>query len=331
MWWKNISKDSDVVVSTRVRLTRNLSEYNFPNALSKEQALKLCDDIKKVVSSGYNFFMMKDIDDNTRHSLVEQHIISKEFVNNVTTGALVMNNDYTVVTMVNEEDHLRIQAFESGFNIDKCYLDVSNFTNYLESKLDFAIHEKYGYLTACPTNVGSGMRVSVMLHLPGLARLGVLNKIFEEASNMGVSVRGLYGENSTGYGNMFQISNQKTLGDTDEQIIYKIKNVIYSIIEQERKARKIVLENSIKIEDEIFRTYGVLKNARLISSNEALKLLSKLRFGIASGIINNIKLEKVQSLIVEVQPSTFKSIIKEELGQIEEDKKRAEYIRKELD
>lgn len=332
MWWKQVSNESDVVVSTRVRYARNLSGYNFPNNMSKTDTLKVIGSIDKVLDKKeYKLFKMSDIDEVTRYSLIEQHIISKEFVNNVDTGAIVSNNDNTIVAMINEEDHLRIQVFESGLNIENCYNKLVNFTNKLEENLDFASNDDYGYLTACPTNVGSGMRVSVMVHLPALARLGYLSKILEEASSIGVAVRGLYGENTTGYGNMFQISNQKNFGESEETTISKIKDIVYSIVLQERKARNILLENSIQIEDEIYRTYGVLKNARLISNEESIKLLSKLRLGIAMGIIKNVALDKVQSLIINSSTNMLKTILKQDMSEYEENIKRAEYIRREID
>ncbi|MCX8074036.1 MAG: ATP--guanido phosphotransferase [Clostridia bacterium] len=332
MWWKQVSNDSDVVVSTRIRYARNLSGYNFPNHITKSDSLKLIDSINMVLDKKeYKLFKMADIDEITRHSLIEQHIISKEFADNVETGAIVSNNDNTLVAMVNEEDHLRIQAFESGLNIENCYNKLSSFTNKLEEKLSFASNDDYGYLTACPTNVGSGMRVSVMVHLPALARLGYLTKILEEASSMGVAVRGLYGENTTGDGNMFQISNQKNFGESEESTMIKIKDVVYSIVIQERKARNILLENSIQIEDEIYRTYGVLKNARLVSNEESIKLLSKLRLGVAMGIIKNVSLDKVQGLIINSNTNMLKTILKQDMSEYEENIKRAEYIRREID
>lgn len=331
MWWKQISQDSDVVVSTRVRFARNLSDFKFPNFMDKTSANKIIDTIEKALDKKkYKLFKMEDIDETTRYSLIEQHLISKEFVNNVETGAMITNSDNTIVAMVNEEDHLRIQSFESGFNIDNCYNRLTEFTNNLGSKLNYAVNEDYGYLTACPTNVGSGMRVSVMLHLPALAKLGYLSKLLEEATNIGVSVRGLYGENTTGYGNMFQISNQNTMGEKDSEIILKLRAIIYSIIDQERKARDILLEKSIQLEDDIYRTYGILKNARLMSSEEAIKLLSNLRLGVAMNILKNISLDKVQSLIIESSTNTLKTILKQNLEEYDENIKRAEYIRKEI-
>ena len=333
MWWKQTSSDSDVVVSTRVRFARNLKGYKFPNTMNLKQADEVIDKMDKAIDkSKYSLFKMSDIDKVNRYSLIEQHIISKEFADNIQTGAIITNKDNSIVTMINEEDHLRMQAFESGLNVEKCYDNLSEFSNQLAKKLEYAINSDYGYITACPTNVGSGMRVSVMLHLPALAKVGYLSQLLEEVSNMGLAVRGLYGENTTGYGNMYQISNQETLGEYDSEVVYRIKAVVLSIIEQERKARKILQKNSIKLEDEIYRTYGILKNARLLSEKEAIEYLSLLRLGVAMGVIDKIPLNKVQTLIIESASNTLKLLLKDNLeDEYDEDLKRAEYIRKEID
>lgn len=335
MWWKDISKDSDVVISTRVRLARNFYEFNFCNNLSIKDSKKIIEIIKNTLKDlPYSIFNLEDIDEVTKRSLVEEHLISKEFqsdyIDKISRG-IITNSDNTLVTMINEEDHLRIQSFSSGLNIEDCYNKAQNFSNLLEEKNNIAYNSDYGYLTACPTNIGAAMRVSVLLHLPALARLGILSKLLEDVSSLGIAVRGLYGENTKAYANMYQISNQKTLGETNEEIIYRVKNVVLSIIENERKARKVLLENSIKLEDEMYRVYGVLKNARMIDSGEALELLSKLRLAAAIKLIPKLKLENVQRLMIEVQPYEFKKITKQELGNVEEQIKRAEYIRKEID
>ncbi len=330
MWYKEISKDSDVVISTRLRYARNINGYKFPNIMQKKEKEELLNKLKSLnLSKEYNFFKTSDIDKITLLSLVEQHLISKELVNLTDTG-IIMNKECNIVTMINEEDHLRIQSFESGFDIDKCYDNLSKFSNILESKLDFAISDKYGYLTACPTNVGAAMRVSVMVHLPALAKLGLLSKIIDEATSMGLSVRGLYGENTSGYGNIYQISNRQTLGLSDEDIIRKTKAIVNTIISQERKARQVLKENNIYLGDEIYRAFGILKYAKVISDDEALKLLSKVRLGVSMKIIEDVSLEKVQSLIIDIEPNTLRTILKKDLSKEEEDIKRAEHIREEL-
>lgn len=330
MWYKEISKDSDVVISTRLRFARSIDGYKFPNIMKKKEKQNLLDKVKNSINSKeYNFFKIEDIDENTLGSLVEEHLISKELLD-LSDTAIVTNKDSSIVAMLNEEDHLRIQAFESGFDIDKCYNNLISFTDKLEEKLKFSYSDKYGYITSCPSNVGAAMRVSVMLHLPALARLGLLPKIIDEATSFGLSVRGLYGENTSGYGHIYQVSNRQTLGLSDDEIINKIKAIVGTIISQERKARNVLKENSIYLSDEIYRALGILKNARIMSEDEAFKLLSKLRLGVSMKIVNEVSLEKVQSLMVDTQENTLKTIIKEDLSKEEEDIKRAEYIREEL-
>lgn len=330
MWYKDSGKDYDVVISTRVRFARNIADLKFPNIMTNKEKSDVIEKLSSCINtSEYKLLKMNDIDEVTQESLKEKHLISKEFVGNP-LGAIITNEDSSIVTMVNEEDHLRIQSFGAGFCVDECYKKLKEFTDGLNEKIEFAQNDNYGYLTSCPTNVGSGMRVSVMLHLPALAKLGLLNKLFSQATEIGMSVRGMYGENSVGSGNLFQISNQRTLGMTDENIISNIKAVITTIIEQERKARSVIKESSYLTEDEVYRAYGVLKYSRSISVEEALKLLSKVRLGVSMGIITEVTLEKVSSLMVDVQNNSLQLILKESIED-NEDVKRAEYIRKELE
>lgn len=330
MWFNNISKDSDVVISSRVRFARSIKGYKFPHILNSSELNDIVNLVDKAIDKDeYKLFRMKDIDEITQNALKEQHLISKEFVGN-NDGAIVSNSDNTIVAMINEEDHLRIQSFESGFNIDKCYEKICEFTDNINEKIKFAKNSKYGYLISCPTNIGSAMRVSVMLHLPALSKMKLLNKLFDQAMEIGISVRGLYGENSDSTGNIFQISNQKTLGVSDEDIIYNVKLVVTSIIEQERKAREALIKSGISLEDSIYRSYGILKNARTIDNEEALKLLSNVRLGVSTKIINELALDKVQTLMINVEPNTLRTILKEKFDEREENIKRAEYIRKEL-
>ena len=330
MWFKEISKDSDVVISSRIRFARNIKGYRFPSIMDdvkRKEIINLLD--KKIDKTSYSLLRMNNIDDINKLSLMEQHIISKVFVPN-NMGAIITNKDNSIVAMVNEEDHLRIQSFEAGFNIDKCYKKLEEFTDSLEKKIDFCKSKKYGYITSCPTNVGSGMRVSVLLHLPALARIGLLNKLLDQAASIGVSVRGLYGENTNGDGYMYQISNQKTLGMTDENIMSGLKAIVTSIIEQERKAREVLKNGNVNFEDEIFRAYGILKNARVITEEEALKLLSKVRLGVSIKMIDDIKLENIQKLMIEILSNTLRLSLKKDLSRKEELEARAKYIREEL-
>lgn len=330
MWFREISKDSDVVISTRLRFARTIDGYKFPNIMKKQEKVELLNKVNSVIDNKkYDFFKTADIDEVTLGSLVEEHLISKELLN-LNDTAIIINKNSNIVAMVNEEDHLRIQSFESGFDIDKCYANLCEFTDLLEKSLKFKVNEKYGYITACPSNVGAAMRVSVMVHLPALAKLGLLSKIIDEATSLGLSVRGIYGENTSGYGHIYQISNRQTLGVSDEEIINKTKAIVNTIISQERKARNVLKENSIYLSDEIYRALGLLKNARIMSDDEALKLLSKVRLGVAMKIVDETTLEKVQALMIDTQENTLKTVLKEDLSREEEDIKRAEYIRGEL-
>ena len=330
MWFRQISKDSDVVVSSRIRFARNIEGYKFPHIMNSKELNNIINIVSKSINKDkYSLFKMSDIDENTKYSLIEQYLISKEFIQKP-NGGIVLNKDNSIVTMINEEDHLRIQAFESGFNIDKCYKKICEFTDELEENINFAKSKKYGYLTSCPTNVGSGMRVSVMLHLPALEKVKLLPKIFEQVSNIGISVRGIYGENTQGDGNMYQISNQKTLGVSDCDIIESMKIIIKSIIEQERKARNLLKKDSLYLEDEVYRAYGILKNARYLPEDEILELLSKLRLGVTLDLLPEITLQKVQTLIVDTKPHTLRILLKEQFSKEEEKIKRSEYIRREL-
>ena len=330
MWFREISKDSDVVISTRLRFARTIEGYKFPNIMKKDEKQALLNKINSSIDKKkYDFLKIADIDDTTLGSLVEEHLISKELLN-LTDSAIIMNKDSSIVAMVNEEDHLRIQAFGSGFDIDKCYNNLCEFTDSLENNIKFAINDKYGYITACPSNVGAAMRVSVMLHLPALAKLGLLSKIIDEATSMGLSVRGIYGENTSGYGHIYQISNRQTLGLSDKDIINKTKAIVTAIISQERKARNVLKENSIHLSDEIYRALGVLKNARIMSDDEAFKLLSKVRLGVSMEIVDGVSLEKIQYLMINTKENTLKTVLKEDLSREEEEIKRAEYIREEL-
>lgn len=324
-------KENDIVMSTRLRYARNIAGYKFPNMLSdtkKDEIIKKLE--SQINKEKYNFLKMKNIDSITQKSLVEKHLISKEFAGNV-CGAIITNEQMDLITMINEEDHLRIQSIGSGLCIDECYKKLNSFTSELEEKIKFAKSDDYGYLTSCPTNIGSGLRVSVMLHLYGLTKLGLASKLLEQASSIGVSVRGFYGENTEAKGCFYQISNQKTLGLSDKQIIDNIKVIISSIIEQEQKARDILLKDKTLAEDNVYRAYGILKNARKISLEEAEKLLSILSFGISTGLINCIDMNKLKNLIKNIEPNTLKIITKQNFDIENEDEKRAKYIREEID
>lgn len=315
----------DVVLTTRIRLARNVKGYRFTNNMIDKQKRELLGYIKSKLQENHKVLELNNMDDVTKKSLVETHVISKELLQNNNT-AIVVDKENNVTTMINEEDHFRIQALEKAFSIDKAYENIKKVDEDFASKIDYAYNYDYGYITACPTCLGTGMRVSVMLHLPALEKIGALERIFNAISGLGISVRGIYGENTNGEGSIFQISNQKTLGIDELQIIEQVKQVTKYIVKQERKAREI-LKTKIEIKDEIMRSYGIAKNALLISKREAMQILSNIRLGINMELISDISLEKIESLIENVGINTLRKNLRENFPREEENIKRAEYIK----
>ncbi len=320
-----MEKYEDVVITTRIRLARNVKGYRFTNNMSDRQKQELLEYIKENLKDKYNILELDNIDDVTKKSLVEKHIISKELLLNNGT-AIILDEKNGISTMINEEDHFRIQAFQNAFDIDKAYENIVNVDNYISSKIEYAYTKDYGYITACPTCLGTGMRVSVMLHLPALEKIGALEKIFNEISNLGISIRGIYGENTNGDGSIYQISNQKTLGIKEEDIIEQVKQVTNYIVKQERKAREI-LKNKLQIKDEVMRSYGIAKYATMISQEEAMQLLSNIAMGINMDYIKDVSLEQIRELIENIGINTLRKNMKDNFSKEEENIKRAEYIK----
>ena len=315
----------DVVLTTRIRLARNVKGYNFTNNMIDKQKQELLDYIKDRLGNSYNVLELNNMDDVTKKSLVETHIISKELLLNNNT-AIIVDEKNKITTMLNEEDHFRIQALENAFNIDKAYENIKKVDVDFSSKIEYAYNDDYGYITACPTCLGTGMRVSVMLHLPALEKIGALEKIFNEISGLGIAIRGIYGENTSGEGSIFQISNQKTLGIEEEQIIEQVKQVTKYIVKQERKAREII-KTKLEVKDEIMRSLGVAKYSILMTKKEAMQILSNIRLGINMDIISDISLDKINNIIEGIGINTLRKNLKDNFPREEENIKRAEYIK----
>ena len=330
MWYYKIGREP-IVISSRVRLARNFKDYKFPHIMTVEETDKLLDDIKNIIDDNISLLKLKDIDNITLNSLVERHLVSKEFITNVNKRAVLLNNDCTLSVMVNEEDHLRIQGFSYGNNIKSAYDIAKRLEEKIGNKLEYAKHDKFGYLTACPTNTGSGIRVSVMLHLPALTKLGYMNKLLQDAATFGIAIRGMYGENTAAQGNIYQISNQRTMGVSDQEIISNIEKVVKNIISQEKKARNLLMQDKAEFEDKIMRALGTLKYARKIDSREAQRNISLVRMGIERNIITNIDIDKLQKISVNIHPNMLMLELKQEMDETLRDKERANYIRKELE
>lgn len=338
-WMDGDGPESDIVISSRVRLARNLSSVPFPHLLNDDKGQQCMQQITNAWKKADNKELKKlelitfdQISALDRQILVEKHLTSP---NHITTSSpfrgLLLNGDGSIAVMINEEDHLRIQCLLPGLQLDECYKRLQGIDDSLERNLNYAFDERRGYLTSCPTNVGTGMRASVMLHLPAIAMVGQSQAIFQNVTQLGMTVRGLYGEGTEIIGNLFQLSNQITLGQTEEDIITNLWTITQQLIEQEKLVRdKLQKDMNYQLEDRIGRSYGLLTNARVMSSNEALSLLSDVRLGIDLGIITNIKHFALNELEVVIRPAHLQKIAGQEMDSVERDVKRAEVIKAKL-
>ncbi len=337
-WYIEKGPESDVVISSRARLARNLEAFPFPIRMSREQEEKVIIQARDAVLKSSNamsgqflFIEIDSLDPVERQALVEKHLVSPNLIEGKRKGAALISRDEKISIMINEEDHLRIQCMFPGLQLMRAWELCDRIDNLFEEKLDFSYDNKYGYLTCCPTNMGTGMRASVMLHLPALVMTGYIRQILEACGKLGIAVRGLYGENSEASGNMFQISNQVTLGQTEEEIVTGITNITTQIIEQERVIRKELHDqNPYRFEDKVFRSMGLLANSRIMSSEEGLKLLSDVRLGIDMGIIKDINIETLNEIMLITQPASIQKSEGRHLAAEERDIKRAEIIRGKL-
>ena len=320
---------SEAVVSTRVRLARNLKEYPFPIRLSADRAKEIVEKIDAALKDcGIRFHRIDlgAVSETMKVALLERHLISPDFVRGQEGRAVFLSDDNSISIMVNEEDHIRLQVIRDGFEPDEAYEIADKLDSELSKKLDFAYHEKLGYLTQCPTNLGTGMRASVMLHLPALEITGAVHRIGSNLSKLGLTIRGLYGESTKPVGAFFQLSNQVTLGISEKAAIANLKNITTQLISQEMKARENLL-SKIEVEDKIARALGVLKTALVIDHSEAMSLLSLVRLGVASKKLSTLSTDSIDRLIVEIQPATIMTKYGEDMTPQERDIKRAEMIR----
>ncbi|NLM76201.1 MAG: protein arginine kinase [Clostridiaceae bacterium] len=335
-WYVDTGPDSDVVISSRVRLARNFNNYPFPHRSLPEHQEKViretCDALfsdNPKLKETFSLIRLHELTPIERQVLMEKHLISKELAeSNLNAGALI-SKDEQVSIMLNEEDHLRIQCLATGMQLEKAF-DICNYLdNVIADKIDYAYSNTIGYLTSCPTNVGTAIRVSVMLHLPALTMTGYIKPILESCGKLGLAVRGLYGENTEAYGNMFQLSNQVTLGKNENDIVMSVKNISYQIIEQERLLRiELLNKNNVKLVDRIMRSYGILRYAQSLSSDEALQRLSDIRLGINLGLIEDLTEKDLSIMFLMIQPGNLQQYEKRELGPEERDIARANYVRK---
>lgn len=337
-WYKDAGKNNDVVISSRVRLARNLKAFPFSVKLKDNQAVELVESIrgasqilevkcdKKFYSCNVDALMEAE-----KTAMMERHIISPLLIAKKQRTGLILSEDEKISIMINEEDHIRIQSITGGMNIKEAF-DNANFADDITSQLfEYAYHEKYGYLSSCPTNVGTGLRASYMMFLPALTVAGKIAKLAEELGQYGITLRGTYGEASKSLGSLYQISNQKTLGGTEKDIIEGLNRVVEQVMKQERRQREYILTHSYdEFEDKVHRSYGVLKYAKQLSSADAMTLLAQIKLGNDMGLIQFEEAYNIHELMMEIQPGNLQCLLDKSLGSVKRDKFRADYIRKKL-
>jgi protein arginine kinase len=325
-----------IVMSSRVRLARNLKDAAFPGWAKKPERVKILETVRPAVESlpemSDSFSeAMDNLGTLDKQILVERHLISREHAAKSSGSGLVLNREETFCVMINEEDHLRMQALRPGLQLKQAWSAIDHLDSELEKKLDYAFDSDLGYLTACPTNLGTGIRVSAMLHLPGLVLGEQINPIIQSVNKLGLAVRGLYGEGTEALGNIFQVSNQMTLGENEPAIVERLEKVLSQIIEHEENARQSLLEKKPKVVfNHIGRAYGILANAHSISSKETMNLLSLMRLGVDMGLFPGAERSLVDELFLVTQPAHLQKKLSDKLSAEERDLIRADMVRERL-
>ena len=333
---QNAKKGAPVVLSTRLRLARNMNGFPFPeraNSAHRSDVMSAC--AERLSELGQmkrgSFFVISKLSDLEKQVLVERHLISRELCESDDHTGVYINKDQTCSVMINEEDHLRIQFLKTGFNLKSVWKQINRFDEALEKSLDVAFSQEFGFLTACPTNLGTGLRASVMMHLPGLVISDHMERVIRAVSQLGITVRGLFGEGSDATGHVFQISNQQTLGESEEEIIERLGNVLKTTIDHEVNARfKYLEDHSDRLYDKIGRAFGVLQNAHVVNSNEAMNLLSLMRLAVDFEMLPEANRNDVDRLFIECQPGHIQYEAKRGIAPDDRDVARATILREEF-
>ncbi len=337
-WMAGEGKHSDIVMSTRIRLARNLNGYRFPLAFTEDEAHKIDQSVSATLLDASDELQMKfssihikDVSELSRQVLVEKHLISPKLANSPMTGSVLLSDDESVSVMVNEEDHIRIQCLFPGLQVQEAYDQADELDRVLDKELPYAFDEQFGYLTSCPTNTGTGLRASVMMHLPALTMTKQMNRIVTIISRLGMVVRGIYGEGSEALGNVYQVSNQTTLGKSEEDILADLQSITEQIIQKEREARDALLKHSANtLEDRLYRSLGTLSFARIMATDEAARCLSDVRLGIDMGLIEDIDVSILNECMVFMQPGFLQKYAGTSLNTSERDMFRAKLLRERL-
>lgn len=335
-WYQKAGSESDVVISTRVRLARNLAQVPFPNRMTPDQKAEVERRVRdallnsnSAIASDFTFMAMDDFSNEQAVSLVERHIVSPEFIANSKGRGILISKDESISIMVNEEDHVRIQILHEGLALSETAEIADRIDTLLNESLRFAFDPELGYLTQCPTNLGTGMRASVMLHLPALTESGAMARIASNLSKLGLVIRGTYGEGTNVTGAMYQLSNQITLGLSEREAIENLQNIAMQLMQEERKARKTLTKN-IAVQDKIGRSAGIICGAKMLSCEEYMKLISNVRLGLSEGILTGATLADVNALTASVQPATMIAEHGSNLPPAQRDILRADKVRSAL-
>ena len=336
-WLRGVGPQHEIVISTRIRLARNIKDFVFLSRADADTRAEIADTIQSAIRRGNGLrdlvhVDVEKLDEIDRALLVERHLISRQHAEGTGARRVAFDTSEVSSIMINEEDHLRLQVMRSGFQLNEAWDQINSIDDALEQTLDYAFHPKYGYLTACPTNVGTGIRVSVMLHLPALRLTHELDKVAQAAKDLRLAIRGLHGEGTEALGDFFQISNQITLGKSEAEIIDEFRDIIIpKIVEYESAARQSLLRNRLHVlDDKIWRAMGALQNARLISSNEAMQYLSHVRMGLHVGRLKNVELQTLNELFLQMQPAHLQKLQGERLNGEQRSVARAALIRARL-
>ncbi|NLK98627.1 protein arginine kinase [Defluviitalea saccharophila] len=338
--WYEENLDTDIIVSSRIRLARNYKKYPFSVRLSSSGAEKMIEETKRILLEG-NTILSKEFEyipvfgrnPIDKRALMESHVISPELVKKTIPCGVLLKNDESISIMINEEDHIRIQSVALGMNMSKAWDLADKIDNVLEESIEYAFNEKLGYLTSCPTNVGTGMRASYMMHLPALEWSGQLQNILYAIGKLGITVRGLYGEGTQAEGSLYQISNQITLGQSEKEIIENLNNIALQIAEQEKQIREQILKEKKEVlRDKIYRSYGTLRYARMLTTKEAMTLLSDIKMGFDMGILGEARpMISFYEFIMYVQPAILQKRVGTDLSSQDRDMQRAEFVRSQFE
>ncbi len=340
-WLKGTGPESDIVISSRIRLARNLADFPFISRTTEADRAEIEKTLHSHITSlqesgkfpsGTLYFNVGELEEVDRQFLVERQLISREQAEGEGARAAVIDPSERFSVMINEEDHLRFQVMHSGLDLGSTWQQINELDDLIEEQATYAFSSKLGYLTACPTNVGTGVRVSVMLHLPALVITRQIEKVFKSLQKINLAVRGLYGEGSQAMGDFYQISNQITLGMTEEELTKKVADVVPVLIDYERQAREfLVRESHDTLHDRVSRAYGILRTAQTISSEETMHLLSSVRMGVNLGLISDLEIPTINKLFLHTQPAHLQKLSGIELDKSDRDVERAAYLRRHLD